>query len=74
MPYIKPKEKPYGRMVRLLKGYDLTGRRLAEVLGVAPSTAYSRLERPETLTLGELDRIVRVGHVPLEEIRAAISK
>lgn len=73
MPYTKPLTPPrYARMTRLLRGYELTAPRLAEVLNVTAPTARQKLENPSRLTLGDLDRINRFGHVPLGEIREAI--
>lgn len=74
MPRLKTKEIPFVKVKRLLVGYGLNCQALAEVLGCSEPTARSRLNRPETLTLSELDLISRRGHVPMEEIRAAISK
>lgn len=74
MPYVKPRDPPFVRMQRLLKGYGLNGPRLAEVLEVSPPTARARLEAPETLTLRDLDRISRRAHIPLEEIKEAITR
>lgn len=71
--YVKPlTTQRYVRMTRLLKGYGLTAPKLAEVLDVSPPTARQRLDDPSRLTLGDLDRINRFGHVPLDEIREAI--
>ena len=56
-------------MKRLLLGYQLTAPRLATVLGCSQPTARARLENPGTLTIEELDKIRRIGHVPIEEIR-----
>ena len=74
MPYIKPKEPAFAKMQRLLKGYGLSGQKLAAVLECSAPTARARLESPQTLTLEDLDRINRRGHVPMEEIREAISR
>lgn len=72
MPYIKPKEPPFIRVRRLLLGYEMTPQSLAAVLECSENTARARLRSPETLTLGELDKISRRGHIPMEEIRAAL--
>lgn len=73
MPYVKPlTPQPHVRMTRLLKGYGLTPPKLAEILGVSPPTARRRLENPAQLTVEDLVRINRFGHVPLDEIREAI--
>jgi hypothetical protein len=73
--YTKPlTTQPFSRMGRLLKGYGMTAARLAEILNVSTPTARQRLAEPERLTLGDLDRINRKGHVPLEELREAIGR
>ncbi len=70
MPYVRKNTDP---MRRVLNAYELnTGRALAGVLGVSPVTALSRIKTPDDLTLGELRRMVSRGHVPIEEVRAAI--
>lgn len=74
MPYIKPKDPPFIKMQRLLKGYGLSGRKLAAILEVSPPTGAARLAEPEMLTLRDLDRINRFAHIPMEEIREAITK
>jgi len=72
MPYIKPPAQRHARMARLLLGYGLSAPRLAVVLNVSAPTARERLNDPSRLTLGDLDRINRFGHIPLNEIREAI--
>ena len=69
MPYTKPKPTPFNGMKRLLLGYELTAPRLATVLGCSEPTARTRLNNPGSLTVEELDKIRRIGHVPIEEIR-----
>lgn len=71
MPYIRPREKPYAQVVRLLKGYDLHPAELSRVMGCSANTARRRLEHPEEFTLGELGRISRNAHIPIDEIREA---
>lgn len=68
------KKPPFSRMGRLLKGYGLTAAKLAEILEVSTPTARQRLAEPERLTLGDLDRINRAGHIPMEELREAITR
>ncbi len=72
MPYIKPKPKAHDAMGRLLRGYEMTGPRLATVLGCCENTARAKLEDPGRLTLVDLDRIRRLGHIPAEEIREKV--
>lgn len=72
MPYIKPKPKPHEAFRRLLRGYELNGPRLATVLGCCENTARAKLEDPGRLTLDDLDKIKRLGHIPAEEIREKV--
>ena len=74
MPYIKPRATPFAGMQRLLRGYDFNGCSLARVLSCSEATARDRIRNPEHLTLAELDRINRFGHVPIDELRAAIAR
>lgn len=75
MPYTKPLlTQPWGRMHRLLTGYGLTGPKLAEILGVSRPTARNRLDEPGKLTLEDLDKIARYGHIPLDELRECIGR
>lgn len=72
MPYIKRTEPPFVKIRRLLLGYELDAVALSKVLGCSYNTARARLDNPSTLTVGELDTISAKGHVPIDEIRAAI--
>ena len=70
MPYIK---KPRDPIRSLIQSYDITdGTKLGRVLGVSPKTGRDRFEHTEKLTVAELRRISTHGHVPIDEIRAAI--
>ncbi len=72
MPYIKKQEIPFAKMRRLLLGYGYNGPKLAAVLGCDPKTAKRYLDEPRRLTIEDLDKINKRGHVPLEEIREAL--
>lgn len=72
MPYIKPKEPPFISMVRLVHGHELRGNKLAAVLGCSRTRASDLMKCPEKLTLADLDRLNRYGHIPIEEIREAL--
>lgn len=75
MPYIKPlTQQPFARMTRLLRGYGFTGPTLAQILGCTAPTARDRILHPERLTLEELDKISRHGHIPLDELRDCIGR
>lgn len=73
MPYIK-KNEPFAKMNRLLLGYGLNSVSLSKVIGSSPPTAKKKIDRPELLTLGELDAIHRKAHIPIDEIREAIAR
>lgn len=72
MPYIKPREAPFAKLRRLLRGYELNERGLSEILGCCWKTAQSRLNNPGEFTLDELARISRKAHIPFDEIRETI--
>lgn len=74
MPYIKPKAPPFQAVQRLLKGYDINATRLSALLGCSYNTARRLLERPGLLTLEKLDTICRRQHIPMEELREAITR
>ena len=70
MPYIKQTTDP---LRRLICAYELgSGRKLGAVLGVSTSTAVSRLHDPGSLSAAELRRLSTHGHIPIEEVRAAL--
>lgn len=72
MPYLKKRTIAFEDVGRLLKGYDLTGCRLARVLDKCESTARNRMRNPGEFTLNELSAICKSGHVPAEKIKEAI--
>ena len=74
MPRLKQSDPAFVKMKRLLLGYELNAARLASVLGVSEPTAKKRLDNPETLSLRDLDRINRFGHIPIEEIKSALCR
>ena len=72
MPYTKTPPLPFEKTRRLLLGYELNAPRLAGILGCSENTARARLADPGSLTVAELAKINRSGHVPIEEIRDAL--
>lgn len=72
MPNPRARSEPFSEMIRLLKGYDMTGVRLASVIGKSEFTARQRIKFPGDLTLSELAAICKTGHIPAEELRGAI--
>ena len=74
MPRIRKPEIPFVKMKRLLLGYEMNGPKMGEILGCSAKTGKARLDNPQTLTLADLDNISKKGHIPIEEIREAITK
>lgn len=74
MPRLKQSNPAFVKMKRLLVGYGLNAPKLAPILGVSEPTAKKRIDQPETLSLRDLDRINRLGHIPLEEIKSALCR
>lgn len=73
MPYCKPKEIPYEKMRKLLLGYEMNGVKMAAILGLKSATTGKRkLDEPVRLTLGDIDRLNRFGHIPIDELREAM--
>ena len=72
MPYLKKRPIPFRKMQMLLKAYGFNGENLVPVLGYSPKTNRSRIQDPRLLTLGDLEKICKSGHIPMEEIREAI--
>ena len=74
MPYIKKGPVRYEALQRLLCWYGLDkGPPLARVLQCSEPTARTRIRDPGLLTLDELDRLNRFGHIPIDELRGAIA-
>jgi len=74
MPYVKRIEIPYAAVGRLLKGYGINAEKLAGILECSVPTARARLNDPQRFSLAELGKVSRKGHVPIEEIRDAITR
>jgi len=74
MPYLKQKQKPFEGVRRLLLGYEITPVKLNKILGVCYNTARDRIDSPERLTLADMRKIHRYGHVPADVILDAIGK
>ena len=72
MPYIKP--PPQHPLTELLKGKNVLSPQLGKILGLCPHTAKQRLEDPSLLTIRDIRRIIRNGHIPSEEVRECVSK
>ena len=59
-------------MTVLLKGYDLNGKNLSEILKCSHPTAKRKIENPQLLTLGDLERIEKKTDISIEELREAV--
>ncbi len=68
MPYVK-RELPHEKSKRLLKGYGITARRLAEILPCSEPTARKKINNPGLLSGDDWLKISRRGHIPVDEIR-----
>ena len=70
MPHLKDTTPP---MTHLLQKYGYTsGAKLARVLTISVPTAIKRLHDPELLTVEDLHRLNRFGHIPIDEIRGCL--
>jgi hypothetical protein len=70
MPHLKDTTHP---LTRLLQKYGYTsGAKLERVLTITAPTAIKRLHDPELLTVEDLHRLNRFGHIPIDEIRQSI--
>ncbi len=72
MPYLKERPIPFQKMKLLLTGYGFNGENLVPVLGYSPKTNRSKLRDPRLLTLGDLEKLCKSGHIPIDEIRNSI--
>ncbi|MBQ7534110.1 MAG: hypothetical protein IJT43_00645 [Stomatobaculum sp.] len=72
MPRLKERPIPFLKMQRLIRSYGYNGSNLEPVLGYSPKTIRKKIEDPRQLTLGDLEKICKSGHIPMEEIREAI--
>ena len=71
MPYKKSK-LPFEKMKRLLCAYEINAPKLAQALGVTPTTARKKLQQPELLTLKDLQLIHSRLHIDWGSIREGI--
>lgn len=71
MSYLK-KTQDFDKVMRLLRGYAKNSE-LAEKMHCSTRTALDRMKSPENFTLGELKKICQGLHIPLEELRSAIT-
>lgn len=71
MPRVKDTVHP---LSRLLKGYEVNGKNLADCLGCAPETARKKLADPDRLTVGDLRRIHYSFGIPVDDIRELVCR
>ena len=64
MPYVKTPEAPFAAISRLIRGYGLTQKDMAHMLGVSRPTVKKLMDNPELFTLRDLDRLNRLGIFP----------
>lgn len=72
MPYVKPLEPKFVKMQRLILGRGLNSTSLGQILECSRPTAQKRIKKPEDLTLRDLAKLSRRGHIPWEEILEAV--
>ena len=72
MPRLKERTTPFAKVTRLIKGYGFNGSNLEPILGYSAKTNRKKIEDPRELTLGDLEKICKNGHIPIDEIREAI--
>lgn len=68
-------DKKRDKLLVLLNGYAAGKSRdeLGTIIGKGAQTAGTRLHDPDTLTVGELKKLARNLHIPVEELRNAIT-
>lgn len=74
MPYVKyctPQNKQE-KLGRLIRGYA-TPPKVAAVLDCAPNTARAKLKDPGKLTVEDISKLSRGLHIPIDELRNAIT-
>lgn len=74
MPYVKKAEVRNAAFSRLITGYGLNAPKLAKVLGCSVPTARKKLTGESDYSFTDFHRINRFGHIPIEELREAITK
>ena len=72
MPRVKEYQPPFAKLARLIRGYGYDSVKLGRIIECSQPTAMKKMKNPEFFTLGELEKISRRGHIPIEEIREAI--
>lgn len=77
VPYLNTKNPTEDKIVTLLYGAmeteGLQKRDVASALGMTTATLLRRKKSPLDFTLGELQKACRKLHIPIEDLRAAIT-
>lgn len=71
MPYLRVNTHP---LTKLIKSYGFNGENLSEILRCSPTTARTKINEPQRLTVEDLESLARYGHIPVDEIRGAITR
>ena len=71
MPYIR-RDREHEKSKRLLKGYEITAKKMASILVCSEPTARKKLNNPGLLSGDDWLKIVRRGHIPIDEVRTVI--
>lgn len=71
MPYIKKKTE-FDKVTKLIRGYA-TPPKIAEMIGCSAPTARKKLNNPQEFTLGEIRTICLRAHIPVEDMRGAMT-
>lgn len=73
MPRLRKSGAEQDDIVRLLKGYDVKGSTLTQILNFKSAhTGSSRLKNPATMTIGEYVRVCKMIGIPADEARNAM--
>jgi len=74
---LQTRQPPHAKLAVLLNGtvavQELTTNDVAQMMGVSPPTALSRLRHPGNLTVDELTRLGKRAGIPIEDLRGAIT-
>lgn len=72
MPYKKPEKIPFQGIADLINAKRISPPKLAVILECTAPTARTKMNDPRKFTLGDIERIIRFGHIPVEDIREEI--
>jgi len=72
MPRLKERPVPFVKVQRLIRSYGYNGSNLIPILRYSAKKNREKINDPRKLTLGDLEKMCKSGHIPMEEIREAI--